>query len=73
MFKFLVKVIDPEIAMFFPQGDTMRIMSYDEGYNRLEFGYMEKRLFRKTKFIMQDYAPVKLVQWVKVIPDDIKE
>ena len=65
--KFFVEVKDSEISGFRPNGDTIRIQ-YDENLDgdRLEFGCMEKKLFHKSKFVMQDYVPISIVQSIMV-------
>jgi len=67
MGRFYVKVNDPEIAGFWPIGDTIQIRSTAYG-DRLEFGYMQKKFFCYPKFIMCDYVPIHIVQAVEVLP-----
>lgn len=68
---FFVEVNDSEIAGFWPIGDTIQIRSISYG-DRLEFGYMQKKLFRCSKFIMCDYVPIHIVKAIEVIPCEQK-
>jgi len=66
--KFFVEVNDNEISGFWPRGDKIRIC-YDANLNgdRVEFGYIKKKLFCRKRFIMTDYVPANLLTSIKLV------